>query len=348
MTGSPSQICTSTMTPHSLPEHLRCGLQLPVVCAPMFLVSGVELVVAACRSGIIGAFPTTNCRTVEDLDRWLGDIVSRLEDDRRAGATPAPWAANLVVHSSNQRFPHDLELVVKYRAPIIITALGSPRRVVEAARSYSGFVFADVVTPAMAKKAVEAGVDGLILVCAGAGGHTGSLAAPAFIGDVREFWNGPVAIAGAAANAQAVRSYQALGAELVYMGTRFIASAESLAVPAYKDMLVRCSSSDILTSAAFTGAHANYLRPSIVAAGHDPDNLKPRGAIDANDPLAQGKPWKDIWSAGQVAGQVYAVEPVTAIVDRLKRQYQQALVEEFNNPWANAAFRALAQRTPRV
>ncbi len=286
---------------------------------------------------------------MDDLDRWLGEIAGRHESDRRSGLTPARWAANLVVHSSNQRLPKDLELVVKHRVPLVITALGSPRRVVEAVHSYGGFVFADVVTPALAKKAVDVGADGLVLVCAGAGGHTGSLAAPAFIGEVREFWDGPVALAGAAANGQAIRSYQALGADLVYMGTRFIAAQESLAQAAYKEMLVKCASADIVTTNAFTGANANYLRPSILAAGHDPDNLRPKGGIDANDPLAQSKPWKDIWSAGQVAGQINAIEPVAVVVDRLKRQYRQALIQEFNDPWANAVFNALAEQgTPPI
>lgn len=333
--------------PRALPDELRRGLQLPVVCAPMFLVSGVELVIAACRAGIIGAFPTLNCRTTGDLEQWLREIAGAIEEDRGAGRNPAPWAANLVVHSSNQRLPHDLDLIVKHRAPIVITALGSPRRVVDQVHGYGGFVFADVVTPLLAKKAIETGIDGLILVCAGAGGHTGSLAAPAFIGEVREFWDGPIALAGAVANAHAIRSYQMLGADLVYMGTRFIATQESLATKAYKEMLIRCGSSDIIATNAFTGAIANYLRPSIAAAGHDPDKLKPKSSVDANDPLAQGKPWKDIWSAGQSAGQIHAIERVADIVDHLRQQYQRALIDEFNDSWANAMFRELAAQALR-
>jgi len=187
-------------------------------------------------------------------------ITSQLEAERKAGRTPAPWAANLVVHSSNLRLQQDLDLVVKYRAPLVITALGSPRHVIDAVHSYGGFVFADVVTPALARKAVEAGADGLVLVCAGAGGHTGALAAPAFIAEVRQFWDGPVALSGAVANGEAIRSYQVLGADLVYMGTRFIAAGESLADPAYKQMVVDCSARDIMTTNAFTGANANYMK----------------------------------------------------------------------------------------
>ncbi len=331
--------------PHELPYDLKRHLQLPVVCAPMFLVSGVELVVAACKAGIIGAVPTPNCRTVEDLDQWFSAITSQLEAERKAGRTPAPWAANLVVHSSNLRLQQDLDLVVKYRAPLVITALGSPRHVIDAVHSYGGFVFADVVTPALARKAVEAGADGLVLVCAGAGGHTGALAAPAFIAEVRQFWDGPVALSGAVANGEAIRSYQVLGADLVYMGTRFIAAGESLADPAYKQMVVDCSARDIMTTNAFTGANANYMKPSIVAAGLDPAALKPKDKIDANDPQAGTKPWKHIWSAGQVAGQIHAIEPMAEIVERLKREYREALVAEFNDPWAQDVFLELAAAT---
>ncbi|PKQ09902.1 MAG: nitronate monooxygenase [Alphaproteobacteria bacterium HGW-Alphaproteobacteria-12] len=331
--------------PHELPHDLKRHLQLPVVCAPMFLVSGVELVVAACKAGIIGAVPTPNCRTVEDLDRWFCEITSQLDAERKAGRTPAPWAANLVVHSSNLRLQHDLDLVVKYRAPLVITALGSPRPVIDAVRGYGGFVFADVVTPALARKAVEAGANGLVLVCAGAGGHTGALAAPAFIAEVRQFWDGPIALSGAVANGEAIRASQMLGADLVYMGTRFIAAGESLADPAYKQMVVDCSARDIMTTNAFTGANANYMSPSIIAAGLDPLSLKPKAKIDANDPQAGTKPWKDIWSAGQVAGQVHAVEPMSDIVGRLSREYKDALVAEFNDPWAKDLFLELAAAT---
>ena len=315
-------------------EQLRSQLSLPVVAAPMFLVSGVELVLAACENGVIGAFPTMNCRKVEDLDRWMGEIVSRLAQSRAAGREPAPWAANLVVHSTNARLPQDMELVAKHRPPMVITALGSPRSVVDAVHAYGGLVFADVITPAFAKKALDAGVDGLILVCAGAGGHFGPLAAPAFIAEVREFFDGPVILGGAVANGRAVRSYQALGADLVYIGTSFIATDESLAPQAHKEMILRATSQDIVPSNAITGAWANFLKESMQAAGFDATGAKPKVSLDASDPQGEAKAWKNIWSAGQASGQVRAIEPAAALIDRLRREYVAAIRAEADDPWA--------------
>jgi nitronate monooxygenase len=302
----------------------------------MFLVSGVELVVAACTSGIIGSFPTPNARTVADLDRWMQEIVRRLGEAKAAGRTVAPWAANLMVHSSNTRLEQDLALVVKYQAPIVITALGSPRSVVEAVHAYGGLVYADVITPEFARKAAATGVDGLVLVCTGAGGHFGPLAAPAFIGEVRAFWDGPVMLSGAVGNGRAIRALQVLGADLVYMGTSFVATRESLAVQGYKQMLVEASAKDIFPTNAITGAWANFLRPSMVAAGADPENLKPRGKLDADDPHgeAKPKPWKNIWSAGQAVGQVRAIEHLADIVARLKTEYGAEIRREGTDYWA--------------
>lgn len=304
---------------------IREQLALPVVCAPMFLVSGVELVVAACANGIVGSFPTLNCRTVGDLDHWLNQITSRVGK--------APWAANLVVHSTNRRLPQDLELVVKHRAPLVITALGSPRATVDAVHAYGGLVFADVISTAFARKAVDAGVDGLVLVCTGAGGHFGPLAAPAFIAEVRQFFDGPLILAGAVANARAVRAYQALGADLVYIGTPFIAAAESLAAPAHKQMLVDCGAEDIIATNSITGAWANFLKPSLLAGGYDPSAPAQRPKIDASDPQGEAKAWKTIWSAGQSVGQVRGVEPVAVIVASLKSDYAQAVRRERDDPW---------------
>lgn len=315
-------------------EQLRANLQLPVVCAPMFLVSGVELVVSACINGIVGSFPTLNARTVADLDYWMEEIVRRLGEAKAAGRTVAPWAANLMVHSSNQRLEQDLALVVKYRAPLVITALGSPRSVVEAVHAYGGLVFADVITPEFAKKAAATGVDGLVLVCAGAGGHFGPLAAPAFIAEVRQFWDGQVMLSGAVGNGRALRAWQVLGADLVYMGTSFVATQESLAPQAYKQMLVDASAKDIFPTNAITGAWANFLRPSMIAAGADPDHLKPRGKVDASDPQGETKPWKNIWSAGQAVGQVRAIENVADIIDRLKTEYADEIRREHTDYWA--------------
>lgn len=315
-------------------EQIRSSMSLPVVAAPMFLVSGVELVVAACENGVLGAFPTMNCRKVEDLDRWMGEINARLEAARAAGRAVAPWAANLVVHSTNARLPQDMELVVKHRPPMVITALGSPRSVVDAVHGYGGLVFADVITPAFARKAIDAGVDGLILVCAGAGGHFGPLAAPAFIAEVREFFSGPLILAGAVANGRAIRSYQSLGADLVYVGTSFIATTESLAPQAHKEMVVQARAEDIVPTNAITGAWANFLKASMLAAGFDPTGAKPKAKLDASDPQGEAKAWKNIWSAGQASGQVRAIEPAAALIERLKREYIAAIRADANDPWS--------------
>lgn len=291
----------------------------------MFLVSGVELVVAACNAGILGSFPTMNCRKPEDLDRWMGEIRARVGE--------RPWAANLVVHSSNKRLPQDMELVVKHQPPVVITALGSPRAVVDAVHSYGGMVFADVISTAFARKALDAGVDGLVLVCTGAGGHFGPLAAPAFVAEVRQFFNGPVILAGAVANARAVRAYQALGADLVYVGTPFIAADESMAAPGHKQMLVGCAAADIIATNSITGAWANFMKPSLLANGFDPANPGQKPRVDASDPQGEAKAWKTIWSAGQAVAQVRAVESVAAIVARFKREYADVVRRERDDPW---------------
>lgn len=304
-------------------------LRLPVVCAPMFLVTGVDLVVAACRAGIVGALPTLNARTPEQLEAWCREIRAQLD----AGPA-APWAVNVVVHSSNVRLEQDLEIALRYRPDCVITALGSPRAVVESAHRAGSLVFADVATPTHARKAIEAGVDGLVLVTTGAGGHQGPLAMPAFVGEVRQFWTGPLMVAGTIANGAALRSALTLGADLVYIGTPFIATPESLASQPYKDLVATSSARDIILSNAFTGAHANYLRPSIVAAGLDPDALKPKGSIDAIAAQQEVKAWKTIWAAGQAVGQVTAVEPVAVKVARLEAEFRAAIAGERKDPWS--------------
>lgn len=314
-----------------LRDTLRERLALPVIAAPMFLVSGVALVAAACRSGVIGALPAANARTPEIFDQWLEAL--RAELAQATGPRVAPWAVNLAVHRSNPRLAADTALCVKHQAPIVITALGSPQAVVPAIHSYGGLVFADVNTPEFAAKAAKAGVDGLVLVCAGAGGHTGPMAAPAFVAAVREFFDGIIVVAGAVANGAAVRSAQILGADLVHVGTRFIATEESLAVPDYKQMLVDSAFGDIICTNAITGAWANKLRPSLVRAGLDPDNLKPRGGFDLSRAEEDTKAWKDLWSAGHGVGEVRAIEPVRVVVERLQREYEATLRAELQDPW---------------
>jgi len=303
-------------------------LRLPLFAAPMFLISGPKLVINACKAGIIGAFPTPNCRTTADLEKWLVEIDEGLNrsDDPRAFQY-APYAANLVVHSTNKRLPGDLEIVVRHKAPIVITALGSPARVVDAVHSYGGLVFADVNSVAYARKAADAGVDGLVLVCSGAGGHTGALNPFSFVYEVRKFWNGYIALAGGIASGTAVRASVVAGADFAYMGTSFIATDESLAEPEYKDMLVACTAEDLIVTKAFTGANASMMKPSIVNQGLDPSeiaNYEAKMNFSGQDG-AEVKPWKGIWAAGQGVGCIDEIQPVASLVDRLASEYDDAI-----------------------
>lgn len=305
---------------------LRASLRMPVVAAPMFLVSGPELVIASCRAGIVGSFPTTNARTIDEFEAWLDRITGELRllrDQQVAGATDV-WAQNLIVHRTYERLDAELALLQKYRPPVVITALGSPERVVDAVHDYGGLVIADVNSVELARKAAGAGVDGLALVAAGAGGHTGHMAGFAFVPAVREFFDGILILAGAIGDGRAVRAAEVLGADLCYMGTRFIPAGESIASDVYKQMIVDSRFSDLVLSNSFTGADAYYLRPSIVAAGLDPDGLTAKGAMDLSGSEQKVKAWKDIWSAGQGIGTIHKVEPVADIVDRLEQEYQAA------------------------
>ncbi|GMG90501.1 2-nitropropane dioxygenase [Cupriavidus sp. TKC] len=317
----------------SLFEHL----DLPLIVAPMFLVSSVELVTAACANGAIGALPSLNARTPEILDDWLGQIGSAHEARLSRGQRCAPWAVNLVAHTSNKRLQPDLELCVRHKAPVVITALGGPRAVVEAVHSYGGLVFADVNTPEYARKAAASGVDGLVLVCSGAGGHTGPMSAPAFVSAVREFFDGYIVVGGGMSDGASLRAVQAMGADLGYMGTRFIATAESHAVHAYKQMVVDCTFPDIICTNAITGAWANKLRPSLVAAGLDPDNLKPRDRFDLRNREEDAKAWKDLWSAGHGVGQVRAVESTASVIARLRAEFRHTVARLDTDPWAARA-----------
>ncbi len=292
------------------------ALRVPVVAAPMFLVSGPELVVAACRAGVLGAFPTPNCRTSEQLDEWLSTISASVGD--------APWAVNLVTHRTNARLPDDLALVAEYRPPVVITALGSPRPAMEAVKSYGGLVVADVIDLALAGKAVAAGVDGLACVSAGAGGHTGFLSPFAFVSAVREVFDGLVAVGGGIGDGYGVAGAVTAGADLVSMGTRFLATRESMAAAEYKQMVVDRGAGDLVVSAGVTGAPASWLRPSLLANGLDPDHLVFTGerSYDAGSDV---KRWRDIWAAGQGLGRVRSVEPVADVVDSLVAEYRQAL-----------------------
>jgi nitronate monooxygenase len=308
---------------------LRDRLALPLIAAPMFLVSGVELVVAACRFGVIGAFPTVNCRSSEELDVWLGDIETRLRQHADAqGGLPAPVCPNLIVHRSNARLDADLKVLLRHDCEIVITSVGSPAPVITPLHDAGALVLADVASLRHAERALEAGADGLVLLSAGAGGQTGWLNPFAFVRAVRTFFEGPIVLAGGIADGHALRAARVLGCDLAYMGTKFIATRESLADPRYKAMLVQSSADDILLTTAFTGLQTNMLRPSIVAAGLDPDELPARGAIEIGNDIdigareARPKRWRDIWSAGHSTSGVTDVPSVEELIVRTIAEYR--------------------------
>lgn len=304
------------------------GATLPVIAAPMFLVSSPALVYAACRAGVIGAFPGANARTIEDFESWcktISEQTSSSSATSSGSALGAAWAVNLIVHSTYVRAAEELAVVKRYRPRLVITSLGSPSRTVEAVHAYGGFVFADVTSVAFARKAAASGVDGLVLVCAGAGGHTGTLSPFAFVSAVREFWKGTLVLAGAISDGRGIRAAQSLGADLVYVGTRFIATEESLAVPKYKQMLVDSQVDDIVPSKAITGVTANWLAPSLAAAGWTKERLGEAGQIDFSGDIGdESKAWKNVWSAGQGVGAVKHIAPVAAVVEELRAEYQAA------------------------
>ena len=308
-----------------LPAGLQARLKLPLIAAPMFLVSGPALVTAACRAGVIGSFPTANCRTLEELDRWLGEMRDGTD------IASAPFCPNLIVHRSNPRVADDLALVVRHKAEIVITSVGSPEPVMKPLKDSGCLVLADVASVRHAEKAVAAGVDGLVLLTAGAGGQTGWANPFAFVRAVRQFWDGIVVMAGGMADGHAVAAAQALGCDLAYMGTKFIATRESLAKDGYKEMLVRSRLDDVLLTRAFTGLETNMLRPSIAAAGLDPDMLPVRGSIDISKDInaaerdkPDAKRWKDIWSAGHSVSGVADVPSVAELIARTAREYEAA------------------------
>jgi nitronate monooxygenase len=304
-------------------SRFRDRLSLPLIAAPMFLVSGVELVSAACASGVIGAFPTVNCRSPEELDGWLTEIETRLRD-RNA----APICPNLIVHRSNARLGEDLEVLLRHSPQIIITSVGSPAPVVRPLHDAGAIVLADVASIRHAERAVDAGADGLVLLTAGAGGQTGWLNPFAFVRAVRKFFSGPVVLAGGVSDGQALRAAEVLGCDLAYMGTKFIATRESMADERHKQMLVSSSADDVLLTTAFTGLQTNMLKPSILAAGLDPDDLPAHGAIDIGKDIdiaareARPKRWRDIWSAGHSTSGVTDVPAVAELVARTISEYR--------------------------
>ena len=297
------------------PEALRA----PVIVAPMFLVSGPELVIESCRSGLVGSFPTQNARTLEDLDGWLGAIRRGIVD-----VEDPQWAVSMIVHPSYDRFPQELELMTEYQPDTVITALGSPSRVLDEIHDYGGTVFADVMSIHHARKAVDAGADGLVLVCNGAGGHTGTLSPFAFVDEVRQFFDGPLVLGGAISTGQAVRAVEVLGADMAYMGTRFIACPESLANDRYRDILVRSRIDDVTATAAVTGVLCSWLTESLADVGFEQEHLDSKGKIDFSDVHGANKPWKDIYGAGQGVGQIDSVASVSEVAEQVIDEYKTA------------------------
>lgn len=305
-------------------QALKNSLALPVIASPMFLVSHPAMVIAQCKAGIVGAFPALNARPAELLNDWLSEINAALDQARAEcpGAPIAPYAVNLIVHTTNARLDDDLATCEQHKVLLVITSLHAPDKVVQRVHAYGGLVFHDVTTVRHARKAVAAGVDGLILVCAGAGGHAGTLSPFALVTEVRQFYDGPLVLAGAITQGEHVLAAQAMGCDFAYMGTRFIAAAESNAAPDYKAMVVAGSAADIIYTPYFSGVPGNYLKPSIAAQGLDPDNLP----LDPNASMNVAKPrsWSEIWGSGQGVGAVQAIEPVAQIVQRLITEYRQA------------------------
>lgn len=309
----------------SLPPVLQ-NLRLPIVGSPLFIISGPELVIAQCQAGVVGSFPSLNARPGPVLDEWLQRITSELAAWTKAhpDRPAAPYAVNQIVHKSNDRLMHDVEMCVKYKAPVVITSLGARTEVYDAIHSYGGVVLHDIINVEHAKKALDKGADGLIAVCAGAGGHAGTQSPFALIQDIRAFFDGPLLLSGAIATGRAVLAAQAMGADLAYIGSAFIATKEANAVQGYKDMIVASQGGDIVYSNLFTGVHGNYLRPSIVNAGLDPDNLPQSDPSKMNfgsGGNTEKKAWKDIWGCGQGIGALHDIPSVADYVDRLEREY---------------------------
>jgi nitronate monooxygenase len=315
----------------SIPKILQNKLSLPVISAPLFIISGPELVIAQCKAGIVGSFPALNARPQSLLGEWLTTIKTELANFQAANprAIISPYAVNLIVHKSNDRLEDDVNTCIEFEVPIIITSLRAlDPSLVERIHAYGGIIFHDVINVRHAQKAIEAGVDGLVLVCAGAGGHAGTLSPFALVSEIKQFFAGPIALSGSIANGAAILSAQALGADFAYIGTRFIASKEANAEQEYKNMLVESSAKDIVYSSLFTGVHGNYLKPSISKAGLDPDNLAEGDKNNmkfGSEGGSKSKAWKDIWGAGQGLGSIADITDVATIVKRFKAEYDVAL-----------------------
>ena len=303
----------------AIPAALQQGLKLPVIAAPMFLVSGPELVIASCKAGVIGTFPALNQRTTEGYSEWLEEIKAAL------GPDDAQYGVNIIVHNTNPRVMADLEVTVRHKVPLVITSLGAVKDVVDAVHSYGGLVFHDVTTVRHAQKAAQAGVDGLILVCAGAGGHAGTWSPFALLNEVRQFFNGTILLSGCMSTGQDVATAMMLGADFAYLGTRFINTTESRAPDEYKDMIDEAHAADIVYTPAISGIPANFMSQSLIANGLDPKSLPDKTKVDLGKELDhEVKAWKSVWSAGQGVGSIDDVPTTADLVARLKREFDEA------------------------
>ncbi|MGV4793253.1 nitronate monooxygenase [Rhizobium sp. F40D2] len=312
----------------ALPPILTDKLRLPVIGSPLFIISHPRLTLAQCKAGVIGAFPALNARPESQLDEWLAEITEELarHDAAHPDRPAAPFAVNQIVHMSNKRLEHDLSLCVKYKVPVVISSLGAVPEVNAAVHSYGGIVLHDIINNRHAHSAIRKGADGLIAVAAGAGGHAGTLSPFALIQEIREWFDGPLLLAGAISTGGAILAAEAMGADMAYIGSPFIATEEARATEAYKQAIVEGAAGDIVYSNYFTGVHGNYLKPSIVAAGMDPDNLPAADVskMDFEQAVGGAKAWKDIWGSGQGISAIKAVEPVATLVDRLEAEYRAA------------------------
>jgi len=307
--------------------NIKSRLSVPAFAAPMFIISGPDLTIAACKAGVIGAFPTLNARPVAVLEEWFQRINAELAEAEAVNpGKVAPWAANLIVHKNNRRFEPDFELILKYQPEIVITSLGSPARVADEIHGYGGLVFSDVNSVEFAHKAAERGADGLILIAEGAGGHTGFMPPEQFIAEVREWYDGPIIVGGAISTGQDIRRVIEAGADFAYMGTRFIATAECQAVPDYKQMVVDATAADIVLTPYFTGVPAHFLLPSIRDAGIDPDDLASKKgqlgfSADGEEQESDLSAWKDIWSAGKGVDRINDIPTAGNLIARLEQEY---------------------------
>jgi nitronate monooxygenase len=312
----------------TLPAILNGRLSVPAIASPLFIVSNPDLALAQCKAGVVGSFPALNARPQELLDDWLHRMREELSayDTAHPERPSAPFAVNQIVHRSNARLEHDLELCVRHKVPIVITSLGAREEVNQAVHSYGGIVLHDVIDNRFARKAIEKGADGLVAVAAGAGGHAGTLSPFALIQEIREWWSGPLVLSGAIATGRAILAAQAMGADLAYVGSAFIATTEANAPAAYKQMIVEANAADIIYSSLFTGVHGNYLKPSVVAAGLDPDNLPESdpSKMDFGSGSGKAKAWRDVWGSGQGIGAVKGIVGAADLVARLQAEYRAA------------------------